>query len=125
MLAQTQLFAPGDTSLRMLDGATAFALLDRNGVPCELTAPEFGPRVFDDPHLAATERTVRLNHPRLGSFEHFGRTIDFSDTVPPISGPPPLCGQHTRELLLEAGLEEAEIDKLVECRAVFEELWVE
>jgi crotonobetainyl-CoA:carnitine CoA-transferase CaiB-like acyl-CoA transferase len=107
-----------------LDGAAAFALLDECGVPCERTDPDFGPRVFDDPYLAATERTVRLEHPKLGRFEHLGRAIDFSDTVPPISGAPPLCGQHTRELLLEAGYEDAEIDKLVAARAVFEELWV-
>ncbi len=63
-------------------------------------------------------------HPKLGRFEHFGTTIDFSDTPGRIWGPPPLVGQHTREIMHEYGFDDTEIDKLVEVKAVFEELSV-
>jgi len=32
-------------------------------------------------------------------------------------------GQHTRELMCEHGYDDADVDKLVESKAVFEELW--
>jgi crotonobetainyl-CoA:carnitine CoA-transferase CaiB-like acyl-CoA transferase len=102
-----------------------FALLDGHGVPCEIPNPDFGPGIFDDPDLAELGLTVCQHHPKLGRFEHFGRTVDFSETQPEIWGPPPVCGQHTREILHEHGYDDAEIDKLVEARAVFEELWVD
>lgn len=102
-----------------------FALLDQAGVPCEIPDPEFGRRVHDDPHLAELGLTVRQHHPKLGRFEHFGRTVDFSDTQPEIWGPPPICGQHTRELLHQVGYDDADVEKLLGARAVFEDLWVD
>ena len=104
---------------------SAFSLLDEHGVPCEIPNPEFGLGVFDDPELSSRGLTVCLEHPKLGHYETFGRTIDFSDTQPEIWGPPPLCGQHTRAIMEEYGYEETEIDKLVDAKAVFEELWVD
>jgi crotonobetainyl-CoA:carnitine CoA-transferase CaiB-like acyl-CoA transferase len=108
-----------------LASQSAFSLLDMHGVPCEITNPEFALGVFDDPELASRGLTVSLEHPKLGRYETFGRTIDFSDTQPEIWGPPPLCGQHTRAIMEEYGYKETEIDKLVDARAVFEELWVD
>jgi len=34
-------------------------------------------------------------------------------------------GQHTREIMRQHGFEDAEIDKLIEVKAVFEAHWVE
>ncbi len=102
-----------------------FETLDGAGVPCEIPNPEFGALVFDDPDMAALGLTVRQSHPKLGRFEHFGRTIDFSETQPDIWGPPPVCGQHTREIMREVGYEQEQIDKLIDVRAVFDELWVD
>jgi crotonobetainyl-CoA:carnitine CoA-transferase CaiB-like acyl-CoA transferase len=110
---------------RARTGADAFATLNDAGVPVELCDSDFGRRLFDDPEMDAHELVVHQQHPKLGSFEHFGKTIHFSDTPGRIWGPPPVCGQHTREIMQEYGFEDAEIDKLVEARAVFEEHWVE
>jgi crotonobetainyl-CoA:carnitine CoA-transferase CaiB-like acyl-CoA transferase len=99
--------------------------LDAHGVPCELCDPDFGRRIFDDPEMDAHELVVHQQHPKLGSFEHFGTTIRFSDTPGRIWGPPPVCGQHTRQIMHEHGFEDTEIDKLVDAQAVFEEHWVE
>jgi crotonobetainyl-CoA:carnitine CoA-transferase CaiB-like acyl-CoA transferase len=103
----------------------AFAELDAAGVPCEICDHEFGRRIHDDPEMVANELVVRQHHPKLGSFEHFGKTVQFSANPGQIFGPPPVCGQHTREIMQDYGYDEAEIDKLVEARAIFEELWVE
>ena len=104
--------------------ADAFATLDAHGVPCEIADGDFGVRVHDDPEMQALGLVVKQQHPKLGRFEHFGVTIDFSDTPQRIFGPPPIVGQHTREIMHEHGYDDADVDKLVESKAVFEELWL-
>jgi crotonobetainyl-CoA:carnitine CoA-transferase CaiB-like acyl-CoA transferase len=106
-------------------GAEAFAVLDGSGVPCELCDDGFGRRIYDDAEMDAYELVVHQQHPKLGSYEQMGKTIHFSDTPEHIWGPPPVCGQHTREVMHEHGFDDAEIDKLVDAKAVFEEHWVE
>lgn len=104
--------------------ADAFATLDERGVPCEIADGDFGVRAHDDPELQALGLVVKQQHPKLGRFEHFGVTIDFSDTPQHIQGPPPVVGQHTREIMRAHGYDDADVDKLVESKAVFEELWI-
>jgi crotonobetainyl-CoA:carnitine CoA-transferase CaiB-like acyl-CoA transferase len=110
---------------RARTGADAFGTLDAGGVPCELCNDDFGRGIFDDPEMDAHELVVHQQHPKLGSYEQMGKTIHFSGTPERIWGPPPVCGQHTREIMQEHGFDDAEIDKLVEAKAVFEEHWVE
>jgi len=80
---------------------------------------------LDDPEMDAHELVVHQQHSKVGAFEHFGTTISFSDAPGRIWGPPPVCGQHTRAIMREHGFEDAEVDKLIDARAVFEEHWVE
>jgi crotonobetainyl-CoA:carnitine CoA-transferase CaiB-like acyl-CoA transferase len=103
----------------------AWRALDDAGVPCEICAGDFGRRVHEDPEMSANHLVVRQRHPKLGRFEHFGHTITFSENPERIFGPPPVCGQHTREILHEHGFADSEIDKLVEAKAIFEERWVD
>jgi crotonobetainyl-CoA:carnitine CoA-transferase CaiB-like acyl-CoA transferase len=110
---------------RARSGAEAFAALDGFGVPCELCDDDFGRHIYDDPEMDARGLVVHQQHPKVGRFEHFGKTIHFSDTPERIWGPPPVCGQHTREIMREHGFEDAEIDKLADAKAVFEEHWVD
>jgi crotonobetainyl-CoA:carnitine CoA-transferase CaiB-like acyl-CoA transferase len=102
-----------------------FAVLDDHGVPCEIADPDFPRHVFDDPEMQAHGLVVQQQHPKLGSFEHFGTTIHFSETPGRIWGPPPVVGQHTREIMREYEFDDSEIDKLIDAKAVFEELWVD
>jgi crotonobetainyl-CoA:carnitine CoA-transferase CaiB-like acyl-CoA transferase len=92
-------------------------------VPVEICDGDFGVRVHDDPEMQALGLVVQQQHPKLGRYEQFGVTIDFSDTPQHIFGPPPVVGQHTREIMGEYGYDDADVDKLVESKAVFEELW--
>jgi crotonobetainyl-CoA:carnitine CoA-transferase CaiB-like acyl-CoA transferase len=97
-----------------------FDVLDAAGVPCEVSTASFVADAFDDPELRAAGLVVTQQHPQLGRFEHIGTLINFSDTPGTIWGPPPLVGQHTREILHEYGLDDEAIDSLVADQAVFE-----
>jgi crotonobetainyl-CoA:carnitine CoA-transferase CaiB-like acyl-CoA transferase len=109
----------------------AWCALDTAGVPCEIANEHFGyghhgrGGVHDDPEMIRNRYVVKQQHPKLGRFEHFGETIHFSDTPPTIFGPPPICGQHTREILGENDFTGIEIDSLLESGAIFENLWVD
>jgi crotonobetainyl-CoA:carnitine CoA-transferase CaiB-like acyl-CoA transferase len=72
------------------------------GVPC-------GPihdyrQVFDDPHTRAREMEVTLEHPVEGAVRALGIPVKLSDTPGSVRRPAPLLGQHTDEVLREAGL---------------------
>jgi len=85
------------------------ALVDA-GVPC-------GPihdyrQVFEDPHTQAREMEVRLQHPEEGEIRALGIPVKLSDTPGAIRRPAPLLGEHTAEVLREAGLTDEEIAAL-------------
>jgi crotonobetainyl-CoA:carnitine CoA-transferase CaiB-like acyl-CoA transferase len=96
-------------------------VLDQAGVPCEVSSPEFPEHVLDDPELRRKEWIVtRAGHRRHGRMDMFGKVLTFSDTQAPIGGPPDIPGQHSREILREAGYSDAQIDELCTAQAVFE-----
>lgn len=107
-----------------LSTAAAFALLDGHDVPVEIADAGFSARLFDDQQMWERGLVVAHDHPQLGRVETFGSSITFSETPGRIQGPPPLCGQHTRDILTEHGFAAAEIDRLVASGAVFEEIRV-
>ncbi|MHB8631127.1 MAG: CaiB/BaiF CoA transferase family protein [Candidatus Limnocylindria bacterium] len=69
--------------------------------------------VFADPHLRERGLFVDLPHPVLGSVRAIGSPLHLSDTPPVMRRAAPLLGEHTREVLAEAGLPADEIDALV------------
>jgi crotonobetainyl-CoA:carnitine CoA-transferase CaiB-like acyl-CoA transferase len=62
---------------------------------------------------AGEPATLRVDHPTLGAIElvRTAPRFDAARQTPP--APPPRLGEHTRAVLLEAGLDDAEIDALL------------
>jgi crotonobetainyl-CoA:carnitine CoA-transferase CaiB-like acyl-CoA transferase len=53
-----------------------------------------------------------VDHPVAGKVQTIGLPVKFSATPGAIQTPAPLFGEHTREVLVEAGFGDAEIDAL-------------
>jgi crotonobetainyl-CoA:carnitine CoA-transferase CaiB-like acyl-CoA transferase len=65
------------------------------------------------PQTLAREMVPAVNHPTAGRVQTIGLPVKFSATPGAVLTPAPLFGQHTREVLTEAGFSAAEIDALV------------
>jgi glutaryl-CoA transferase len=58
---------------------------------------------FASPEAAALDMTVEVEHPALGALRQVGMPLRFGATPGAIRTPPPLLGEHTDEILGEAG----------------------
>ena len=86
--------------------------LDTHGVPAEVCAEAPATALFDDPDLKQRGLVTTFDHPVLGRVEMAGRLIDLEGARP--LGSAPLLGEHTAEVLAEAGLSPDEVADLVE-----------
>ncbi|MEM6548347.1 MAG: CoA transferase [Pseudomonadota bacterium] len=66
-----------------------------------------------DPQTLAREMVTATEHPVAGPVETIGLPVKFSATPGGIGRSAPLLGQHTREVLTEAGYAPAEIDAML------------
>jgi len=92
------------------------ALLDANDIPC-------GPindyaQVFADPQVLAREMVAETDHPTLGHMRTLGSPIKMSATPPDVSRRAPQLGEHTDDVLTEAGYSASEIDALRSAHAI-------
>ncbi|HEY7611195.1 MAG TPA: CoA transferase [Alphaproteobacteria bacterium] len=71
-----------------------------------------------DPQALARDMVVETTHPKAGRTKAIGLPIKLSATPGGIRQPAPLFGQHTREVLGEAGYSAEEIGDLAEAGAV-------
>jgi crotonobetainyl-CoA:carnitine CoA-transferase CaiB-like acyl-CoA transferase len=95
--------------------------LDDAGVPNEIPLdPKGGETMLYDADNVALGLTAEYEHPVLGRLRQFGHLIDFSDTPGRIAGPPPLVGQHTRDIMEWLGYDAARIDELHEAKTVLD-----
>lgn len=69
--------------------------------------------LIDDPHLAAVDFFQAMEHPTEGPIRLVGVPSRWSASQPGISRHPPNLGEHTVEVLGEAGFTAAEVDALI------------
>ena len=70
--------------------------------------------VYNDPQVRARKMVVDLEDPELGTLHNIGIPVKLSATPGRIRHRAPGLGEHSRQVLLEAGLAEEEVDRLVE-----------
>ena len=70
-------------------------------------------QVYEDPHVLAREMLQALDHPVAGTVNHIGVPVKLSETPGAVRVPAPTLGQHTADVLREAGFEPADIATLV------------
>ncbi len=86
------------------------------GVPAStVNLPE---EMAADPQALAMDMIAELVHPITGTQRVVGPVVRMSATPAAAAGPAPLLGQHTREVLAEAGLTVAEIDALLVTKII-------
>jgi crotonobetainyl-CoA:carnitine CoA-transferase CaiB-like acyl-CoA transferase len=89
------------------------ALCDGAGIPC-------GPildvaQALAHPQVRARDMVVPLAHPAAGDIRVTGVPVKLSETPGAVRTPPPRLGEQTRAVLAEVlGVDEAELDRLVE-----------
>ncbi len=74
--------------------------------------------LLDDPQVAHNGSFVTYEHPTEGTVTTPGFAFSMSSTPPAVTRPAPLVGEHTREVLGDLGLSEAELDDLAADRTV-------
>jgi crotonobetainyl-CoA:carnitine CoA-transferase CaiB-like acyl-CoA transferase len=102
LLAAAFAAAPSATWLDRLDGAR---------IPC-------GPildvaEAFATPQAQARGARVAVRHERLGAVDQVASPIRLDGETAAVRAAPPLLGEHSREILSEAGYSDPEIDRLV------------
>jgi len=77
--------------------------------------------LVNDPQVRHNQMIVEIDHPTEGKLKVLGIPIRFSESPGPIRYYPPLVGEHTDEILKEAGYTEEEIRRLKAEGVVFNE----
>ncbi len=71
------------------------------------------PQMHADPQVLAREMVVTQTHAEAGPVKTLGLPVKFSNTPGGPRHPASLYGQHTREILYEAGYDDSEIDAFI------------
>jgi crotonobetainyl-CoA:carnitine CoA-transferase CaiB-like acyl-CoA transferase len=96
--------------------ATWLARLDEAGIPA---GPILDlPAAFDSPQATALGSRVPLEHPVLGRVDQVAPPFELSATPASIRTPPPTLGEHTDEILADAGYSPAEVAGLRQAEVV-------
>ena len=97
-----------------------FGALDEGGVPIEVVDEHFCRDIFDDPEAKQLNLVSETWSSSVGRFEDPGLLVNIRPAEPVIQRGPCACGEQTREILLELGYSDAQIDGMVDSRAVLD-----
>jgi crotonobetainyl-CoA:carnitine CoA-transferase CaiB-like acyl-CoA transferase len=87
-------------------------IVGKSGVPCGpvLTVDQ----ALDHPVTAGLDMIAHTEHTTLGDMKVLGQSVSVSGSEENwLRNAPPLLGEHTREVLTEAGYDEARIDEML------------
>ncbi len=86
------------------------AALGDAGIPCS-PLHTLG-ELSDHPHTRASGMVYRYDHPALGPLQSVAQPLRFDGERTPLRLPVPMHAEHGREILREAGFDDAAIDRL-------------
>ncbi|MFK7859562.1 MAG: CaiB/BaiF CoA transferase family protein [Granulosicoccus sp.] len=75
-------------------------------------------QMHDDPQTVARDMVTDVKHPVAGCVQTLGAPVKFHGTPGGVKRAAPLLGQHSAEVLLEIGYEDAEIRRLIDAGVV-------
>jgi len=105
-----EIFAKTRAKLSEKSSAEWLKVFDERGV---WAGPVYGYReLVDDPQIRHNGAFVEYDHPTEGRVKTPGFPIKFSKTPSKVERGAPLAGEHTREVLSEAGYDAATIERL-------------
>jgi crotonobetainyl-CoA:carnitine CoA-transferase CaiB-like acyl-CoA transferase len=91
-------------------------ILDRHGLVSSMAQTVM--EITNDPQAAENDFFVKLDHPNAGPIRLGASPVKFSDTKATVKGPAPEVGQHSEEILLEAGYTWDDIARLKDTGAI-------
>jgi formyl-CoA transferase len=94
------------------------ALCDAKSIPCAKVNSVQD--LFDDPHLSAVGMFSEVEHPSEGRIRNVRAPFAFGDEPNTPRRQAPRIGEHSSEILREAGLSDAEIDALIAKKIVIQ-----
>jgi crotonobetainyl-CoA:carnitine CoA-transferase CaiB-like acyl-CoA transferase len=101
-----------ETALSSRSADEWVSLLDKVGVPCEIASEtSYTEDFFDRDDYLQSGRVVEYHHRTLGRMRAIGHLIRLSETPGLIRGPAPELGQHTREILVDLGFSDVQINE--------------
>ncbi|MES2535366.1 MAG: CoA transferase [Pseudomonadota bacterium] len=71
------------------------------------------------PHTTASGIVQRYEHPAYGVLNAVAQPVKFDGARAEVGRAPPLLGQHTLEILLEAGYSRAELDSFIAAKVIY------
>ena len=74
--------------------------------------------MYSDPQIIERAMVVASQHPVAGAIRQLGVPVKLGDTPGAVRTPPPVLGQHTRDVLAELGFADSEIGRLREAGAI-------
>ena len=92
------------------------SVLDNAGLIWEPVAEL--PEVVEDPALRERDAFSMIIHPKGGAMEIVSAPFHIRDAEISVKGPAPDTGEHTKEVLSDAGLSQSEINGLIEKKVV-------